>query len=313
MTRLNDFYRDLPVLVAGADGFLGTSCLLALQALGARLTAMTRRGEPRAAGFQGRVVRGDLNDADAAARAVADQQIVFDFVGDSGPVRSNVLGAAGLTTDCGPHVNLFMACSRCVPPPLVVFCSSRLVYGKPQYLPVDEQHPLQPECFYAVHKLMLEHYLHVLSRTTDLGYIVVRLSNPYGLQATTSPNGRTIANQFIRLARQGRTLTLYGSGDQHRDYIYVDDAINAFLSCAATAKCRNHTFNLGGARSISLRQAAELIVRRFGGRIETVPWPADYWLIETGDYQTDLSKLVRFVGLQPPRTFEEGLAQMPAE
>jgi N-acetylglucosaminyldiphosphoundecaprenol N-acetyl-beta-D-mannosaminyltransferase len=310
MTKLSDFYKNRPVLVVGADGFLGSNCTLALHKLGARVTAMTRRAKAQVVGFTGNIVRGDLKDPNTAAQVVAGQHIVFDFVGTFRPVYSNVLDAEELSAHYRPHVNLYIACSQCNPPPLVIFCSSRLVYGKPQYLPVDEKHPLQPGCFYAAHKLLLERYLHVLSNIAGLRYVVVRLSNPYGPCASRASKNHTIINRFIQQAREGKTLTIYGDGKQLRDYIYVDDAIDTFLKCAATPECRDNTFNFGGIKSISLRKAVELIVHRFGGCIQTVPWSSDYKLIETGDYHTDLTKLSSFIDLQLPRSFEEGLTQM---
>ena len=312
MIKLCDFYRERPVLVAGADGFLGSNCAVSLVTLGARVTVLTRRDQPAVSDGVERVVRGTLNDEGVAAEAVAGQEIIFDFVGNASPVRSNDLSVVRPVDECRPHLNLYFACTRCDPPPLVVLCSSRLVYGKPRYLPVDERHPVQPQCFYAVERLTLEHSLYALSHTTDVGHVVLRLSNPYGLHPSSHPNGHTLLNVFIRKAQQGQTLTLYGDGGQLRDYIYVDDMTDAFLGCAATPACRNRTFNLGGAESISLRRAAELIVGRFGGDIETVPWPADYSLIETGDYKTDLTALHGVVDLAPPRPLAQGLADMAA-
>lgn len=311
MEPFNGFFDGRSVLVVGADGFLGVNCVLALRAVGARVTVLSRRTEPRAASMADRVVRGEMTDPEVVRAAVEGQEIVFDFAGSSSPVRSNLLGTEGLHDECAPHLNVFAACARSARPPRVVFCSSRLVYGKPKYLPVDELHPLAPSCFYAANKLVLEHYLHALSRTGDLEYVIVRLSNPYGPHA--SPAGHSIINLFIQRARRGETLMLYGGGQQSRDYIFVDDAMDAFLRCAATPTCRNEVFNLGSGHTINLHDAAEFIAGRFGGRIQTVPWPADYQLIETGDYRTDLSKLRSFTDLPVPRSFDQGLAQVRIE
>lgn len=311
MKPFGGFYVGRSVLVVGADGFLGVNCVLALKAVGARVTVLTRRTHPRAAALADRVVHGEMSDPETIRVAVEGQETVFDFAGSSSPVRSNLLGAKGMADECEPHLNLFIACAESLHPPRVVFCGSRLVYGKPEYLPVDELHPLAPSCFYAANKLVLEHYLRVLSETSALEYVIVRLSNPYGPHA--SPEGQTIINLFIQRARRGETLKLYGGGEQSRDYIFVGDAMDAFLRCAATPKCRNEVFNLGGGHPITLGNAAELIVHRFGGTVESVPWPADYPLIETGDYRTDLAKLHRFTDLPTPRTFEQGLAQIPVE
>ncbi len=313
MEQVTDSYRGRAVLVVGADGFLGVNCIHALRAAGARVTILSRRTIPLTAGIVDAVVHGDLTNPETVHRAVHGQQVVFDFAGSTNPVRSNVAAAEGLSEECIPHLNLFNTCAQLPAKPRVVFCSSRLVYGKPRYLPVDELHPLAPSSFYAANKLLLEHHLQVLSQISAFEYVIVRLSNPYGAHVPSAPNGQSIINQFIRQARRGETITLYGDGRQMRDYIFVDDAMDAFLRCAAAPPCRNEVLNLGAGHAISLGDAASLIVRRFGGQIRTMPWPHDHKAIETGDYYTDLSKLHRCIDLPPARTFEQGLAQVPIE
>ncbi len=307
MEQLRGVYGGRPVLVVGADGFLGVNCVQALRDLGAEVTALSRRTVSPAGFFADHVVHGDMTDPEAVSAAVQGQELVFDFAGVSTPVRSNLAGVSGLNEECAPHLTLFTACVQCSPPPRVIFCSSRLVYGQPQYLPVDERHPLAPSCFYGAHKVLLEHYLLVLSRVSGLEFTIIRLSNPYGMSGTSMSTGQSVVNLFIDRARRGEALTVYGDGRQLRDYILVGDAIDAMLRSAVTPACRNDVFNLGSGHPISLRDAADLIVQRFGGRVQTVPWPGDYLSTETGDYHTDLGKLRRVVELPALRTFEQGL------
>jgi UDP-glucose 4-epimerase len=310
MQRLSGFYHGLDALVTGADGFLGFNCVHALRAAGARVTALSRRSAPLAAGLADAMVRGDLIDAETAQRACVGQRIVFDFVGTTNPVRSNVAGAQGLSEECIPHLNLFAACAKSPARPRVVFCSSRLVYGKPKYLPVDELHPLAPSSFYAANKLLVEHHLQILAQNSGLEYTIVRLSNPYGSHEPSSPPGQSMINKFVSMAQRGETITLYGDGRQVRDYLFIDDAMETFLRCAAAPACRNEIFNLGAGHPIALGDAANLIVHRFGGQVRTAPWPEDHKLIETGDYYTDLSKVRRCIDLPTLHTFEQGLAQL---
>lgn len=310
VAALPAYYSQQNVLVIGADGFLGLNCLYALQALGAHVTLVTRRATPRAKGFTGQVLHGDMRDPVFVRTAVAQQHIVFDFAGTLGAVQSNRVPVQSLDDDCRPHLLLFQSCAEAPHAPRVLFCSSRLVYGRPQYLPVDEAHPCAPQSMYAVHKLTSEHYLHVLQQTHGLRFCVLRLSNPYGPHQPLATRGYGILNQFILAAARGEAITLYGDGGQRRDYVYVDDVILAFLLCAASEPCLGQTFNIGGRQSMSLRAAVEQIAQLAGGTpVRYAPWPAADHAVETGDYCTDLRKMDQYLRLPSPCPFAQGVAQ----
>ncbi len=240
--------------------------------------------------------------------ALEGQRIVFNFAGATGAVQSNEEAQRNLMEECHPQLGLFQASAQLDPSPMVVFCSSRLVYGSPQYLPVDEAHPLAPASMYAVHKITLERYLHVFAQTDGLPFCVLRVSNPYGPHAPAGPRTYGLINSFIRLAAEGRPLTIFGDGEQKRDYIYVDDTIIAFLVCAMTPGCQGRTFNLGGRRPLQIREAAEQIIRAAGkSTLEHVPWPQEHQGVETGDYVTDMSNLDGQIRLPPQINFQQGL------
>lgn len=309
-SALRAYYRQRNVLVIGADGFLGVNCIYALQRLGANVTIVSRRASPRAVGFTGRVLRGDVRDRDLVRAAIAQQSIVFDFAGTMGAVDSNHDPVRSLDEDCRPHLNLFQACAEASVSPLVLFCSSRLVYGKPQYLPVDEAHPCLPQSMYAVHKLTSEQYLQVLHQTHGLRFCILRLSNPYGPHQPLTTRGYGVLNQFILAASRGVAITLYGDGGQRRDYVYVADVITAFLLCAASEQCHGQIFNLGGRQSMTLHAAVQQLVCLAGGTaVHFKPWPPGHKAVETGDYLTDLRKIERHIALPPQQAFEAGLAQ----
>lgn len=305
---LRRFYRGRKVLIAGADGFLGVNCIEALQRLGAAVSIVSRRKMPHAEGFDGPVFRGDLRDAALVQAAIADQEVIFDFAGATGAADSNAAPLANVDIEVTPHLTLFQACAAQPTPPLVVFCSSRLVYGRPQYLPVDEAHPLSPTSLYAAHKITTENYLRVFHQTHGLPYCIVRLSNPYGPHDDPQAKSYGAVNRFIQLASRHEPIRIYGDGSQLRDYIYVADALRVFLSLAAHARCHNTVFNLGAPQPLHLREAVEIIAKLAGGtRIDFVPWPANARVVETGDYHCDHTKLNAHVSLPAPLSFAEGV------
>jgi len=303
---LTEFYRGRPVLVVGPDGFLGYNCVLMLRDLGAEVSVLTRRTGSRAAAVANRTFVGDLQDVNKITPAVRCQSVVFDFAGASGAVESNENPLKSIDEDCRPQLNLFEACAEenC----MLMFCSSRLVYGKPQYLPVDEKSPLYPQSMYAVHKVASELHLSVLGQTQKLRYTIIRLSNPYGPHQYAEQKSYGIINQFIRMACAGKSIRVYGDGQQKRDYIYVSDAVLAFLLCPMNEQCEAQIFNLGGRQAVPIIEAAELISKLAGGPpVQFESWPANYRTVETGDYRTDLAKLDRFIDLPDMLSFAEGV------
>ena len=306
--QLESFYAGRNVLVAGADGFLGRGCQAVLVGLGANVTAASRREDVKSVTAVQRLF-SDFTDVEAAAAAVESQTIVLDCIGSAGSIASNRNPGQNLHDECLPHLNLFDACAKSALSPTVVFLSSRLVYGPPVSLPVDEGHPLQAQSFYAAHKLNVENYLHVYAHSHGLPFVILRLSNPYGPYVPAHDRDYGVINRFIRDASEGRTLTVYGDGAQLRDYIYIEDAVVAMLASAMVRECHGGTFNLGGPHPISIRDAAECIVDLTGnkGAVRYAPWPKDALCVETGDYWTDFSKLKERIALPKQVDFHEGV------
>jgi nucleoside-diphosphate-sugar epimerase len=308
---IKEFYRSRKVLVIGADGFLGTNCIEALKALDAEISIVTRRPQPRVVDFSGSVFRGDVRDPKLVHAAVDGQDIVVDFLGVAGAVDSNRDPNSNLEDELRAHLSIFHACAVSRPSPVVLFCSSRLVFGAPKYLPVDENHPLAPGSIYAVHKITAEKYLELFAETQGLRSCVFRLSNPYGPNQAEEQRGYGIINQFLRNAARGKPIKLYGDGRQKRDYVHVEDVLGAFLPCAMDQKCHGQIFNFGGHTTISLRDAAELIAQLAGGiRVTFEPWPTDYRTVETGDYATDFRKIDSYLSLPAQRPLEEGFLEV---
>jgi UDP-glucose 4-epimerase len=305
---LRDAYRQRKVLVVGADGFLGMNCVYALKELQADVSLFTRRAATRVRDFHGITFHGDLRDRRATHNALEKQTIVFDFAGTMGAVESNQEPEESLDQECRAQLSLFQACAETRNPPLVLFCSSRLVYGKPQYLPVDEAHALNPQSIYAVHKITAENYLRVFGQTRGLPHCTIRLSNPYGPHQQVGTKGYGIINRFLWTAARGEPIRIFGEGHQLRDYIHVDDVVTAFLLAGVEQRCRGQIFNLGGRQPVSLQSAARRISELAGGtEIRYEPWPREQQGVETGDYVTDMTRIDSLLKLPPSVDWDEGL------
>src|SRR5262249_20245124 len=155
------------------------------------------------------------------------QEVVFNLAAQSGAVRSQEDPFTDLDVNCRGSLVLLEALRATNPQAAAVFIGSRLEYGSAGPAPVGENHPPDPLCVHAVHKLMSEKYLRVYSRLFGLKFAVARVTNPYG---PGQPAGRTaygVVNHLIHLALSDQTLPIYGDGTQRRDYIFIDDVAAA--------------------------------------------------------------------------------------
>jgi nucleoside-diphosphate-sugar epimerase len=180
-------------------------------------------------------------------------------------------------------------------------------FGPVERLPVDEGHPMRPQSFYALHKLAAERYCRLYHEAFGLWTAWLRLSNPYGPRQQIKHSKYGIVNWFVRLALDGKPLTVFGDGGQARDYFYIDDAVEAFLLAASSDEAGGEAFNIGGGAPISFRTMAETIARETGATVDYVQWPDAWKQVETGDYVTDIEKARRLLGWQPKVGFEEGI------
>jgi len=302
------------VLVWGACGFVGRHLVSELCARGRRVSVLTReRTRYPATAWETEVdwyeLAGEaVSDARVIAAAVADVDVVYDLAGSTGAVQSNRDPLDSLQRNNVALLQVLEAIRLEGRRPRVVLASSRLVYGKPVTLPVDEDHPLAPESIYAAHKLCCEHYLRVYAAQGLLSYTIARISNAYGPDAqwTTRPHG--MVNAFVRQAVAGTPIRLFGDGSQLRDLIYVADLVDVVIACGEMPAAADVTLNVGTGVGVSLREMAERIVAMAGGpAVEFVPWPADFAMVETGDYVTNPTRLHRILGVLPRWTIQQGL------
>jgi nucleoside-diphosphate-sugar epimerase len=249
-----------------------------------------------------------MREPAVARDVIRGQEVVLNFAGVSGAVTSNQMPSVSLLEECLPHLSLLGACAGHSTPPLVVFPSSRLVYGKPRYLPVDELHPTDPLNVYGIHKLAVEHYLRVFHQTAGLPYIIFRISNPYGPHQLAS-RGYGILNTFVQRALANQPIRLFGDGSQKRDFIYVGDLMRILLGAIATPACHNQIFNVGGLEPIALGDAARAIAAEVGDvAVLNEPWPAEHLKIETGDYVGSIDKLIAHMAVSPFTSLRAGIA-----
>jgi UDP-glucose 4-epimerase len=305
------------VLVAGGMGFIGSNLARRLADLGAAVTVMDAQlpeyggNAFNLAGYEDRLQlrRADLRDPDAAAECVRGQEFIFNLAGQVGHVLSMRDPLADLDLNLRGTLAFLETCRRENSGARTVFASTRQVYGPPRYLPVDEEHPLNPIDVNAIHKLTAERYHLLYQRVYGLPAVILRLTNVYGPRMRVKDNLKTFIGLWIRQVLDGEEITVYGDGRTVRDLLFVDDAVDALLLAALHSGSDGQIYNLGGGESASLLELAELLIRlNGGGACRLQPYPAQRRPIEIGSFAADSAKAKAELGWQPITPLETGLA-----
>jgi nucleoside-diphosphate-sugar epimerase len=175
---------------------------------------------------------------------------------------------------------------------------------------VDENHPFNCLSIYGIHKLAGEKYFRFYHEAYGLNTIAVRIANPYGPRQQMKHSKYGIVNWFIRLALEGKPLTVFGNGLQRRDYIYNDDLAEIALNLVLTPGTEGQVYNLGTGTGAAFIDMAQIVANAVPGtEVHQVEWPPDRYFVETGDYISDISKLTKIIKLRPRISLSEGIGR----
>jgi UDP-glucose 4-epimerase len=310
------FYRGRRVLVTGGLGFIGSTLAHHLVALGAEVLLVDSLHPDyggnlfNIAGIADRVRVNiaDVRDETSMRYLVRDREVIFNLAGQVSHIDSMRDPYTDLEINCRAQLSLLEACRHYNPTVKIVFAGTRQVYGRPQRLPVTEEHLVRPVDVNGINKAAGEYYHLVYHDVFGIRACSLRLTNVYGPRQLVKHNRQGFIGWFIRLAVEDREIPIYGDGSQVRDFVYVDDAAEAFLRAGATEASNGQVFNVGGDEPISHRDLVQLLVEVAGtGRIRYVEWPAEKKAIDIGSFYTDSTKFRRAVGWQPRVGLREGL------
>jgi UDP-glucose 4-epimerase len=255
-------------------------------------------------------IEADVGDAGAVRDAAAAAEVIFNLAGQVSHVESMARPRFDLEVNTASQVGFLEILRDLGSTAVVVYTSTRQIFGHPRYLPVDEEHPVSPVDVNGISKWAAEQ-LHLLYREQyGIRASSVRLTNVYGPRQRLRDDLQGFLPIFVRRALSGEPITVFGDGTQERDCLYVDDVVECLLLTARSSEAPGEVFNVGNDERLSLRTIAEAIVAAAGsGSIESVPWPHDRDAIDIGSYYGDSSKAKRLLGWEPRTSFVDGIAR----
>lgn len=313
---LQQTFSQSKVLITGGLGFIGSNLARRLVGMGADVTLVDSLipeygGNP----FNVHDIRErvrinvcDVRDPFAMSYLIRDKHFLFNLAGQTSHLDSMTDPHSDLAINAAAQLTLLEACRKVNPSLRLVFASTRQIYGKPDYLPVDERHPLRPVDVNGINKVAGEWYHLLYSQVHGLRASALRLTNTYGPGMRVKDARQTFLGIWIRALVEGRPMRIFGDGNQLRDFNHVDDCVDAMLLAAACPAAEGKAFNLGSAEVISLKDLATLMLKiNDAGTCELVPFPEDRRRIDIGDYYSDFSLIRETLGWAPRVDLATGL------
>ncbi len=308
-------FADKQILITGGAGFIGSNLAIKLAGMGAHVTVM----DSMLPGYGGNLFNlspvrdhitvnfSDMRDQPSLSYLVRGKDFIFNLAGQVSHQDSMLDPIMDMEINVRAQLVLLEACRQFNPSAVIVYASTRQFYGQPEYVPVDERHPINPPDVNGINKLAGEQYHTLYSRVHGMKTVSLRLTNTYGPRQLIKNARQGFIGWFMNRAVTGNTIQLFGGGDQIRDFTHVDDVVNAFLLAADSPACYGDYFNLSGDKA-SLYQVADHLVRGSGkGTVEKVPFPDERKKIDIGSFWGSSDKFRAATGWQPGVALEQGL------
>ncbi len=310
-------YSGASALVTGGLGFIGSHLAARLVDLGATVTVIdslipeyggnlynVREIEDRV-----RISFTDIRDPWSMRYLVGGQDFIFNLAGQVSHIDSMEDPQTDLDINCKSQLSLLEALRDNNPDARVVFAASRQQYGRPQSVPVTEDHPLVPVDVNGINLIAGESYHLLYNDVHGIPAVSLRLTNTYGPHLLMKHGRQGFITTFLRLAIEGKDIQVFGDGSQLRDFTYVSDAVAAFLSVALVDSAYGQALNVGGQEPVSLLEVAELCqeIAGAGGGVEKAPWPPDREKIDIGSIYVSHDRLTELTGWAPRVSLREGL------
>lgn len=306
------------VLITGGMGFIGSNLAIKLADMGAKVTVLDAM-IPDYGGNEFNIwpVRDqihvnycDIRDISAVEYLVRDKDYVFHLAGQACHVTSLVNPFPDIEINITGTAVIMEALKKYNRDAIVVYTGTRGQYGPSLSLPANEDAPTNPKGIYEISNLTAEKIIKVYNDVHGIRSVLLRLTNTYGPRSQMKHSRFGVFNWFVRLALDNQTIQVYGDGSILRDFVYIDDCIDAILRCSVEPKCYGEIFNVGSDIPVSFLEMVKKIVDIAGtGNWKFAEFSAERKALEQGDFYSDITKIKSFIGWQPTTSLESGIKQ----
>ncbi len=320
MTSSNYFneYKGRSVLITGGLGFIGSNLAHRLTQIGDVEVMIIDALLPGQGGNRFnihniedrvRLLIADINSDYVVNHLVGGVDYIFNLASSVSHLDSMLYPHQDLQSNCAAQLTLLEACRHSNPQVKIIYTSTRQVYGRPVYLPLDERHPLSPPDINGINKLTAEYYHLLYHRVYGIRTACLRLTNTYGPRQLLHHNRQGFIPWFIRQAIDGEVIELFGEGKQRRDMNFVDDVVDALLLTGASKDAEGEIFNLGGSEVITISEFAQKLISLTGrGQVHNIPFPPENQPIDIGNVYSSYQKIESMLGWQPQTSIHKGLS-----
>ena len=317
LTAHHNFFNK-NIIISGGLGFIGSNLAIKLVGIGANVTVIdnlipeyggnTWNIEPIKNNIDINIA--DVRDKKIMQRLIQGQDFFFNLAGQTSHLDSMINPFVDLEINAKAQLSILEECRKFNPAIKIIFASTRQIYGRPQYLPVDEKHPLDPVDVNGINKLAGEMYHVLYNKVYNIKTSVLRLTNTYGPRMRIKDARQTFLGIWIRNLLENKPIIIFGDGSQLRDYNYVDDVVDAFLLVAGSEVWNGSIFNLGNCNPISLETTAKIMIEENNaGRYIFTPFPEELKKIDIGDFYSDYRKIKTNLGWNPEVSIDAGFRE----
>lgn len=316
MPDIKDMFYQKKVIITGGLGFIGSALAHKLVDLGADVLLVDSLIPEYGGNLfnisdiedRVRVNISDARDEHSLRYLIQGQDYLFNLAGQTSHMDSMQDPYTDLEINTRAQLSILETCRKYNSDIQIVFASTRQIYGKPDQLPVDENHLLRPVDVNGINKMAGEWYHILYNNVYGIRACALRLTNTIGPRMRVKDARQTFLGIWIKLLIEGQPFEVW-NGSQIRDFTYVDDVVDAFLLAAASEDVNGEVFNLGGDVTVTLKELADMLVELHGGTYQTREFPADRKSIDIGDYYADFTKIQTQLGWAPKTALKDGLAK----
>ena len=267
--KISSFFESKKILISGSSGYIGSNLLSRLSEIKCEIACLTSNPnlkEVLVKEYKNRKANisiscGAYRDRSLWEKNIKDVDVIFHLASQTSFYKAESDPAQDYMDNVFPMQLLLDLVSKEKKKPFIVFAGTSTQCGIKDSLPVGEDQKDNPSTIYDLHKLMAENYLKYYCIKEEAEGCCLRLCNVYGPGSKSSKDDRGILNLMIKKGLKGEVLSIYGSGNYIRDYIFIDDVINAFLLCPQNKKKTNGKhFILGSGKGFSVQEAISKVV-----------------------------------------------------